>query len=77
MASADSKFDDLFCSVLINLNNKNVNALIARELWGFTCTRSLIINSKFTMRLLTFLVHFVSELIEVNPDNSLAECVNL
>ena len=22
-------------------------------------------------------VHFVSELVEVNPDNSLAECVNL
>ena len=27
------------CSVF-NLNNKNVNALIARELLGFTCTRS-------------------------------------
>ena len=33
MASADLKFDDtiFFCSVL-NLNNKNVNTLIAREL---------------------------------------------
>ena len=43
-ASADSKFDDFVCSVF-NLNNKNVNALIARELSGFTCTRSLTMNS--------------------------------
>ena len=34
MASADSHFDEFFCSVF-NLNNKNVNALIARELSGF------------------------------------------
>ena len=47
MASAvNSKFDDFFCSVF-NLNNKNVNALIARELSGFTCARSLTMNSKF------------------------------
>ena len=50
MVSADSKFDDLsvflFCSVF-NLNNKNVKALIARQLSGFICTRSLTINSKF------------------------------
>ena len=44
MASADSKFD--VCSVF-NLNNKNVNTLIARELLGFTCTRSLTMNLKF------------------------------
>ena len=36
------------CSVF-NLNNKNVNALIARELSGFTCTRSLTMNSKFSI----------------------------
>ena len=48
MASADSKFDDFGCSVF-NLNNKNVNALIARELSGFTCTRSLTMNSKFSI----------------------------
>ena len=34
MASADSNFDEVFCGVF-NLNNKNVNALIARELSGF------------------------------------------
>ena len=48
MASADSKFDVFVCSVF-NLNNKNVNALIARELSGFTCTRSLTMNSKFSI----------------------------
>ena len=47
MASADSNFDDFCCSVF-NLNNKNVNALIARELSGFTSTRSLTMNSKFS-----------------------------
>ena len=36
------------CSVF-NLNNKNVNALIARQLSGFTCTRSLTMNSKFSI----------------------------
>ena len=36
------------CSVF-NLNKKYVNALNARELWGFTCTRSLIMNSKFSI----------------------------
>ena len=29
--------------------SKNVNALIARELSGFTCTRSLTMNSKFSI----------------------------
>ena len=48
MASADSKFDDLFC-IVFNLDNKNVNALIAREFSGFTCTRSLAMNSKFSI----------------------------
>ena len=38
-----------FCSVF-NLNNKNVNALVARELSGFTCTRSLKMNEKFQCR---------------------------
>ena len=32
-----------FCSVF-NLNNENVNALVARELSGFSCTRSLKMN---------------------------------
>ena len=39
------------CSVslcnVFNLNNKRVNALIALELSGFTCTRSLTMDSKF------------------------------
>ena len=50
MASADSKFDD-FClqCIYINLNNKNVNALITRELSGFTSIRSLTMNSKFSI----------------------------
>ena len=34
------------CSVF-KLNNKKVNTLVARELSGFTCTRSLTMNSKF------------------------------
>ena len=36
------------CRVL-NLDNKNVYALIARELLGFTCTHSQIMNSKFSI----------------------------
>ena len=59
MASADSKFDD-FCLQCIQfgyqgkdpgneVDNKNVNALIARELSGFTFTRSLTMNSKFSI----------------------------
>ena len=36
------------CSVFI-LNNENVNALIARELSGFTCTLSSTMNSKFSI----------------------------
>ena len=49
MASADSKFDDFCLQCVFNLNNKNVNALIARELSGFTCTRALTKNSKFSI----------------------------
>ena len=45
MASGDSKFDDFFLQC--NFNNENVNSLIAVQLSGFTCTRSLTINSKF------------------------------
>ena len=51
------------CSVF-NWNNKNVNALIVRKLSGFTCTRSLTMNSKFSIpqsakpsAVLKFLVH--------------------
>ena len=39
MSSAQLKFDDLlvfFC--VVSLNNKNINARIARELSGFTFT---------------------------------------
>ena len=71
------------CSVF-NLSNKNVNALIARELSGFTCTRELTMNSKFSIpheAASCGIENFeftVSELLqEVNPDNSLAEYVNL
>ena len=55
------------CSVYVfNLNITNVNALIARRLSGFTCTRSLTcaMNSKFSIphsakprAALKFLVH--------------------
>ena len=69
MALADSKFDVFVCSVF-NLNNKNVNALIAHELLGFTCIRSLTMNS----RNFSFIV---SELVSVSPDDPLAECINL
>jgi len=51
------------CSVF-NLNNKNVSANIVRELLGFTCNRSLTMNSKFSIlhealpsAVLKFLVH--------------------
>ena len=60
------------CSAF-NLNNKNVNALIARRLLGCTCTRSLTMNSKFSIPHSVFIVR---ELERVNPDN-LLECVNL
>ena len=33
----------------VNLNNRNVSALIARELSGFSCTRLLKMNSKFSI----------------------------
>ena len=72
-----------YTMALADLNNKKVNALIARELSGFTCTRSLTMNSKFfntargrRVRYWNF-SFIVSELVQVNPDNSLAECVNL
>ena len=39
MALADSRFDD-FC-LHCDLNNKNVNARIAREVLGFACTYSV------------------------------------
>ena len=82
MASADLKFDDIFCSVF-NLNNKNDNALIARELSEFSCTRSLTMNSKFSIPHsagscgIEISRSLFSELVQVNPDNSIAECVNL
>ena len=69
MASADSKFDHFlyfyFIIIIIiflqylrfNLSNKNVIALIARELAGFTYARSLIINSAKPRAVLKFLVH--------------------
>ena len=90
MASADSSLKIFVCSVF-KLNNKNVNAFIARELLGLTCTCSLAMNMKFSIphsaalcgieiscSFMKFLVHsLVSELVQVNPDNSLPECVNL
>ena len=72
----------LVCSVF-NLNNKNVNTLIARELSGFTCTSSPTMNEKFSIPHeaascgIENFSFIVSELVHVNPDNSLAECVNL
>ena len=65
----------------------NVNVLIARELsgLGFTCTRSLTMNEKFSIPHLAAscgieinnFSFIVSEFVKVNPDNSLAECVNI
>ena len=55
-----------------------VNALIARELSGFTCTRSLTMNEKFQYRtrppsaVLKNFEFIVSERVQVNPDNSRA-----
>ena len=45
---------------VFSLNNKNVNALISRKLSGFTYTRSLTMNLKFSIlhsAVLKFLVH--------------------
>ena len=67
------------CSVF----NLNVNTLIARELSGFNCTRSLTMNEKFSIPHsaascgIENCSFIVSEPVQVNPDNSLAECVNL
>ena len=71
------------CSVF-KWNNKNVKKLIDRELSGFylqPCTRSLTMNSNFCIP--QSLVRYwnfsfiISEFVQVNPGNSLAECVNL
>ena len=45
-------------SSAFNLNNKNVNALIACKLWGFTCTRSLTMNLNFQYRTRLCLVQY-------------------
>ena len=45
------------CSAF-NLNNKNVNALIACKLWGFTCTRSVTMNLNFQYRTRLCLVRY-------------------
>ena len=66
-----------------NMKHETGNTLIAHELSGFTCTRSLTMNSKFSiphMAASCGIENFefiVSELMQINPDNSLAECVNL
>ena len=61
-SSCSSKsFEKLFffiSHVELPLNNKKVNALIARELSGFTCTRSLTMNSKFFNTTLGGLVRY-------------------
>ena len=65
------------------MNTKNVTALISRELSEFTCSRSLTMNSQFSMPQeaaecgIEISRSLFSELVQVNPDNSLAECVNL
>ena len=43
------------CSIF-NLNNENVKALLARELSGFTCTRLLTMNSKYSYWSFSFIV---------------------
>ena len=58
--------------------NKSVHTLIARELSGFTCTRSLTMNSKFSILHdaaecgIENFEFIVSERVQVNPDNSRA-----
>ena len=90
MAPADSELDD-FCLQCIQLtifvcsvfswNNKNVKALIAYELSGFTCTHSLTMSSKFSIPHeaascgIENFSFIVSELVQVNPDNSWAMSV--
>ena len=44
-------------SSAFNLNNKNVNALIARRLSGFTSTRSLLNNEIEIFNTLSLLVN--------------------
>lgn len=84
MALADSKFSNFFfffCSAF-NWNNKNVNTLIAwinyRDLLvHYQRTRNFQYRTwQSLMRYWNFLF-IVSELLQVNPDNWLAECVNL
>ena len=53
MASAHSKFVSVSLCSVFNLNNR-ISALFARQLPGFTCTRSL--------------TTIVSELVQVNPE---------
>ena len=45
----DSVLLSLHNSKVAYLNNKSVHTLISRELSGFTCTRSLTMNSKFSI----------------------------
>ena len=75
MASADSNFDD-FClqCIQFNLNNK----IIGIYLHSFTNNKLEIFNTA-----LGGLVRFwdfsfiVIELVQLNPDSSLVECLNL
>ena len=52
---------------------------MARELSGFTCTRSQTMNSEYSIPQEAYwnFSYIVSELVQVNPHSSLAECVNL
>ena len=59
------------CSVY-NLNNKNVNALVARELSGIYL--HFFTNNEFEIFNIENFA-FVSEQAQVNPNDSLAECV--
>ena len=68
------------CSVYVfNLNIKNVNALIARRLsvFTFTCSLTCAMNSKFSITHIEISRPLLVNTCGVNPDNSLAECVNL
>ena len=64
--------------VIIIIAYLQVNALIARELSGFTCTSSLTMNEKFQYRTrrpraeLKIFEFIVSEPVQVNPNNSRA-----
>ena len=69
----------LYSVYVFNLNIKNVKALIARRLsvFTFTCSLTCAMNSKSSITHIEISRPLLVNTCGVNPDNSLAECVNL